>query len=192
MGMTSRSRCVLCAVSKFAKGLPQFAAISIGGLTWAQLAQSLSVRQQVSSAAGVAAQATTAGKQQARQAAAAAVSQLPEATAAHQLSKATTTAGTGTSLGGVTAKRPAEAEATPSAEKRLKAAIANAQQHSGATSGGFAIRDLQGREYVTVALRGPAYLTLSRAEPVPDLVEVYSSRCSPGAPSLASTCGLFQ
>ena len=121
MGLTFRSWSVLCAVSKFAKGHPQFAAISIGGLTWALLAQSLSVGQQVFPAAAVAAQATAAGKQQARQAAAAAASRLSEATAAHQLSQATTTAGTGTSLGGVAAKRLAEAEATPSAEKRLKA-----------------------------------------------------------------------
>ena len=191
MGLTFRSRSVLCAISKFAKGLPHFAAISIGGLTWAPLAQSLSVGQQVFPAAAVAAQATAAGKQQARQAAAAAASQPSEATAAHQLSKATTTAGTRTSLGGVAAKRLAEAEATPSAEKRLKAAITNSQQLSRATSVGFALRDPQGREYVTVAFRQPAYLTLSQAEPVPDLVEVYNSRCSSGAPLLASTCGLF-
>ena len=88
-------------------------------------------------------------------------------------------------------QRPAEAEATASAEKRLKAAIANAPQHSGPTSVGFALRDPQRREYVTVALRRPAYLTLSHAEPVPDLVEVYNSRWSPGMPLLASTCGLL-
>ena len=124
-----RSRCVLSAVSNSAKELLQFAAMASAGLAWELLAKSVSVRWQVPPAAAVAAPAAAAGKQQADQAAAAAgaaVSPPTEATAAHYPPNAMTTSGTGSYLGGVAAKRPAEAEATSHAEKRLKAAIANA------------------------------------------------------------------
>ena len=124
--LTSRSRCVLCAVSRFARGLPQFAAMSNAGLAWAPLAKSVSVRQHVPPAAAVAAQATAAGKRQARQGDAAAVADIgpPSAApdgglmsatgAAHEPSQPLPAASTATSLDSVGAKRPAEAEAARS------------------------------------------------------------------------------
>ena len=174
VNVNTTARCVLSAVSRFARGLPQFTAIA-NGLTWAPLANSVSVRQ-VSPAAA-------AGKQQAGQAAATAVSATispSKAAAAYQPRDALPAADTQISPGAVGAKRRAEAEATHSGEKRLKAAIAIAQERSRATLIGYAFRDLQGRDYVIVELKQPAYLTLSHTEPVPDLVKVYNSRRSPG------------
>ena len=183
------ARYVLGAVYIFAKGLPRFAAIAQVGLTCAALANSASIRGQVSTAAAAAA---AAGKQQAHQAAAAAMAAMSpasEAAAAHQPSKASLAAGTEISLAGVGAKRPAEAEATRAGEKRLKAAIASAQEQSSMTLVDYALRGQQGREYVTVEVKQPAYLTTSHTEPMPDLVEVYNSCGSAGGPLVAHLHG---
>ncbi len=147
-------------------------------------------------------QLNRAGKRQARQVDAAAAADIvpPSAApegglmsatgAAHEPSQALPAASTATSLDSVGAKRPAEAEAARSGEKRVKAAVA--QQRSSATFIDYALRDLQGRDYVTVKVQQPAYLTLSHTEPVPDLVKLYNSHCSPGATVLVSTCDLLQ
>ena len=196
------SGCVLTAVSSFARGLPHFDVMA--DVAWEPLAKTVPVSRPTSPAAAVAAPA--AGKQQACQAAAApaapagkqlmsqaAAAAMPvmsppsEAAAALQHSKGTPTAGTDTSPGGVPAKRPAEAEATPPGNERPKSA--STQQDSGGPSYvDYALRDSKGRDYLSVELKRPSHLTLKHSDPVPDLVEVYNSHQTPSTPLLASTC----
>ena len=197
MGLVSRSHCVLCAVLRFAKGLPQFAALSNAGLTWKPLAKSVSVRRQVPPAAAVAAQ-----QQQPAPSRLAKPMQLQWLTYVHHVRPLRGDSCQSQQLHTSPARprhQPAQKQLQtvwlPSGRQsqrrpalvRRGSKQPSAQQHSSTTSVDYALRDIHGRDYVTVKVQQPAYLTLSHTEPVPDLADVYNSHRAAGMTLLSST-----